>query len=86
MHEDHGWDFHVGKGDKNYWIISSCDFSGLGQVETRHVIQVANRRTLLDKLLGRNKAIGIDPMYNEVRSIIRNNPDMAIVAEVTIKD
>jgi hypothetical protein len=83
--EDHGWDFLVGKDDKTYLIVCSCDFTGLGQVETCHVIQVSNRRSLIDKLLGRNKTIGEDPMYVEIRDIVRNHPKMAITEEVTME-
>lgn len=83
--EDHGWDFTVQNGEKTYLIVSSCDFSDLGTTENHHIIQVANRRSFLDKLFGRNKTVGIDPMLKEVREIIERHPEMAIVSEMTIE-
>ena len=72
--EDHGWDFSVAHGGANYLLACSVE-EGEGGV----VLHKA--RSLMDKLMGRNKLEAGDAVAAAVRAALAGCADVSTLSE-----
>ena len=79
--EDHGWDFFVELDRRQYMVVSSCDFEEAGKPAIWHAVQLSHQRSIVDRLLGRNRTPEPDPLLADLRDILKANKDFKILAE-----
>lgn len=79
--EDHGWDFEVEYMGSGYLVACSCEFADLGVTESLHSVLIQYKRTLKDKLLGRNKSKKTDPFVEIVLNMLRQNQSFQVTRE-----
>lgn len=83
--EDHGWAFQAEVNGRQYLVVCSCDFENTRSPATWHAVQVADKRSLMDKLLGRNKTPISDPLVEIIRETLRSNPHFSVLDEKDVQ-
>lgn len=74
--EDWGWYVDVTDGDARYLVGAACFWSPEDDPSQSHewLLQIHKKRSLLDKLLGRNKLNAIDALVARIRDAIHAEP------------
>ncbi len=75
--EDWGWYMYVRGSDNSYMVGASGEAGESPMVDW--TIQVHKRRSLVEKLTGRNKLTREDPLSRLVEDLVRGDPDFANV-------
>jgi hypothetical protein len=76
--EDWGWYFDVADAQGSYLVGASGDGNSDGP-EIEWVIQVDRHRSLMDRLLGRNRLTADDPLLACIEDIVRAEPAVSNV-------
>jgi hypothetical protein len=77
--EDWGWYMHVECNGTSYLVGASADAEDSAK-EVEWVVQVHKQRSLKEKLLGRNKMSGDDPLFARVEQIARAERELSNVS------
>ncbi len=72
--EDWGWFVDASTDDATYLIGASGEAEG-GSPDVEWIIQLHIRRSMKDRLLGRNKLATDDPLSLAIEKILRQQPD-----------
>jgi hypothetical protein len=68
--EDWGWDIAVEGRSGSYLVGASADAEGSTE-EIDWTVQVHKRRSLTEKLLGRNRMVAEDPLFALIERLVR---------------
>lgn len=79
--EDWGWYMYVDSGGQSYLVGASADADSR-DVVVAWVVQVHKNRSLMDKLFGRNRLAGDDPVFRRLESIITSESS---IRDVTVE-
>jgi hypothetical protein len=79
--EDHGWAFELEFSGRKYLVVCHCEFTDLGVTEHQHSVLIQHKRTLIDKLAGRNKSDKNDQLVEFVFNILRSNTRFQVERE-----
>jgi hypothetical protein len=71
--EDWGWCCSVSSGETVYLVGASADLDQEPPIEW--AVQIHKRRSLVDKMMGRNRHESDDPLTVAIRSAIETEPD-----------
>lgn len=77
--EDWGWYIDATGNDGTYLVGASADADG-STPDVEWVIQVHRHSSLTDKLFGRNKMAGDDPLVTLIERIVRADPQISDVS------
>ena len=83
--EDYGWEANIVFQDRFYRLICSCDFDALAVHANQHIVQLVYRRSLMDKLFGRNKLTEPDPVLSKLRGVLSERSDFTILHDQTAR-
>lgn len=71
--EDHGWDFYASDETSEYLISCSVDTEA-GDTPNEAHVTLGKQRSLVDRLLGRNKYSWDDGVVRAVKSVLEASP------------
>lgn len=77
--EDWGWYIEVESADASYLVGASADASD-PTATVEWVVQVHKNRSMMDKVLGRNKMAADDPLFALIERIVRGDSSIEQVS------
>jgi hypothetical protein len=76
--EDWGWYIDVADAQGSYLVGASGDGGGAG-TDVEWVIQIHRHRSMMDRVLGRNRLVTDDPLLACIEAIVRTEPSVSNV-------
>jgi hypothetical protein len=74
--EDWGWELPAKCGPRSYYLCISGNADGPGNDEGEWRIIVEKRRSILERLIGKGKIAGDDPLVGIVEEILSEEPSI----------